>query len=150
MWVKANALVWLIKAWFKQNRCTLYSTSGLSVDLRQTGQIGPDLENAMGSRRVRFRQAWSSQSSQPCAERKRNYLVCRLRINDRIFLLQSWSSVMHASKWGCGPQETGGRCVACGGARVRPGADAAAPRRYCLSCPCYYSGGQGVMWVMPC
>lgn len=33
------------------------STSGLSVDLRQAGQIGPDLENAMGSRRVRFRQA---------------------------------------------------------------------------------------------
>lgn len=39
------------------NRNTVYSTSGLSVDLRQTGQIGPDLENAMGSRRVRFRQA---------------------------------------------------------------------------------------------
>lgn len=41
------------------------------MDLRQAGQIGPDLENAMGSRRVRFRQAWSSHSSQPCVDREK-------------------------------------------------------------------------------
>ncbi len=111
------------------------STSGLSVDLKQAEQIGPDLENAMGSRRVRFRQAWSSHSSQPCADWEKK--------TDS----KSWSAVMHVSLHGCGPQETGRWCFCLWWGHVRPAADAAAPCWHCLSCPCYYSGGQG---VMPC